>query len=227
MSAKAKPPSPKSIKVTVGAVSVPIYPMADGRWCIVYRPAKGAARQRVTRVTLAAAKEQAEKICLDIMRGQVSAGRLTPDQLLQAAAALQVIEPLGLTLDGLAREVQTAISDTGGASIAEMARFWARHHKVNVSRKPIGQIHEDLLKIKTKKDQVLNKRHWRSLDHDLGKFCAAFTGRTADEITAAEILEYLRGLNVQWRRRNNIHAQIVTLFRFAKDEGHLLQDRDT
>ena len=226
----AKPDKKKIIKVSVGAVSVPIYPLKNKagevtRYCIVYRPGKKAGRVRVTKVRLADAKKAAERICLDIARGQVRAGRLTTDQLLQAAEALEIIEPRGWTLDGLAREAEAAVQSAGGTSLAEMARFWARHHQASMSKRTVGEIHADLLD--TKRDHGLSRRYWRGLDQDLGKFCAAFQGKVAGEITAAEILEYLRTLKVEWRRRNNVHSHIVTLFRFAKSEGHLPADRNT
>lgn len=217
--------SREATEVKDGAIRLPIYPMADGRWCIVYRESKGGPRKRILRQTLAEAKAKARDLCTDIANGRLAADQLTPQERVEAADAKKTLKQLGLSTDAAARELVEAHKISGGAGILELARFWARHHQASLSRKPIEQIHADLLN--TKRDHGLSARYWRGLDKDLAKFCAAFKGRLAGEITATEVLEYLRGLQVAWRRRNNVHSQIVTLFRFARAEGHIPQDRDT
>ncbi len=215
----------EATSVKVGAVSVPIYPMSDGRWCIVYRPTPKAKRIRVLRSDLAAAKGKAREICVDILNGETAAATLSPQQRLEAVSARDAVAPLGMSLDAAARELAEAHRVSGGAGIIEMARFWARHHQGDRSQKPVGDVHKEMLD--AKRDQGLSARYWRELDLDLAKFCAAFRGRVIGEIAPAEILTYLRTLKVQWKRRNKVHSLVVTLFAFAKANGHLAQDRDT
>ena len=218
-------------EVRDGAIRVPIYPMGDGRWCIVYRDSKKGPRKRILRKTLAEAKTEARDLCTKIANGRLAADDLSPQDRVEAAAAKKTLQPLGLSIDAAARELAEAHKLSGGAGILELARFWAKNHQAALSRKPIEKIHADLLH--TMGDHGLSVRYWEELDRDLGKFCAAFKGRLAGEILSAEILEYLRelkdrhGKKVGWRRRNKIHSLIITLFRFAKTERHLAQDRDT
>lgn len=221
-SAKRKP---KPLKVSVGAVSVPIYRIGDDRWCITYRPAAGAGRVRVTRVTLEAAKEKAREICIDIMQGQVAAGRLTSDHLLQAAAALPLL-PDGVTLDGIAREAQAAVATTGGASIAEMARFWAKHHAHSANQAPpLPEIHTRMLHDLARQD--LSPRWRQALTKDLRKFVDAFAARPIGEIHADDIQEWLGKQPGNWRTANNRLALIRQLFHFARKKGFVAQDRAT
>lgn len=72
----------------------------------------------------------------------------------------------------------------------------------------------------TKKRDKLSDRYSRGLRDDLQTFCEAFP-RSIDSISADEITAYLTGLKVGPRRENNVRSYIVTLFRFARDRGHL------
>lgn len=221
-----KKPDAKKLKpVKVGAVSLPIYHYGDGRWTTIYRETKGGKRITLSCKTEAEVRERAAKICLDIARGQISADRLTPDERLQAVSARNQLAEVGMTLDTVAREVAEAHRISGGAGILEAARFWARHHQGAHSQKPVEAVHAQMLD--AKRDQGLSRRYWRELTMDLTRFCAAFEGQPITEIAPDEILKYLRTLKVQWRRRNKVQSLIVTLFAFAKANGHLPQDRDT
>ncbi|MBE7159240.1 MAG: hypothetical protein INR62_12565, partial [Rhodospirillales bacterium] len=216
----AAKPGKKVTWVSVGAVKMPIYHEAD-RFRIVYRPAKKAPRIKVSKSTLPEAKKEAEKICLQIARGQISAGRLTADQLLQAAAALPIVEARGWTLDGLAREAEAATAATGGASLAEMARFWARHHKTALSNKTAADVYAALLKDVEK--QEYSKRWRQSLEKDLKRFVDAFAARPVGEVTSDEIQEWLNAQKGNWRTFNNRLALVRQYFLFARLKGYLPQ----
>ncbi len=135
---------PKALTVKVGTVSVKVYPMGDGRWCIAYRLAKGGPRQRILRKSLADAKARATELCTEIQNGETAAGSLSPQQRLEAVTAARFAQALGLALDANARDVAEAHKLTAGATIMEMARFWARHHGAT-SGKTAVEVHQELL----------------------------------------------------------------------------------
>ena len=201
-----------------GAVKVPIYQEKD-RFRIVYRPHKKGGRIKVAKSTLAEAKTAARKICEDIARGQISAGRLTSDQLLQAAAALEIIGPRGWTLDGLAREAEAAVAAAGGASLAEMARFWARHHRAALKDKSVQDVY--VLMLKDVEKQEYSPRWRQSLEKDLKRFVDAFAARPVGELTSDEIQEWLNTQKGNWRTFNNRLALVRQYFVFARLRGYL------
>ena len=139
---------PEPLWEKVGAVSVPIYRFADGRHVVVYRESKGSPRKRISCKTERDARKAAHKVCLDIARGEISAERLTADERLQAVAARRALAPLGLTLDVSANEVARAHELTGGASVMEMARFWARHHQSATSSRTALEVLGEMIAAK-------------------------------------------------------------------------------
>lgn len=215
---------PKPIKIKVGAVSLPVYHYGDERWAVVYRLTKGGKRHTISCRTEAEARKKAHDKCIEIARGQVVADRLSADQRLQAVEAGQLLAPLGLSLDGVAREVVAAHELTGGAGIAEMARFWSQHHHAATSKHTAAEVLEAMLAVK--KTEGLDSEYLRNVREPLKRFAAALPGPIA-EITAKLIREYLGKLKVQPRTRNGIRASIVMLFRFARAAGDLADGRTT
>ena len=213
---------PRPLVHKVGAVSVPIYHYGDGRWAIVYRETRGGKRKTVSCRSEADARKQANTICLQIARGQLSADRLSIEQRMQAVEAGRLLAPLGLSLDGVAREVAAAHELTGGAGVAEMARFWARHHHSATTSRTPALVLEEMMA--AKKSQDLDDEYQRITRLRLVKFAAAFP-RPIAEIDAKQIRAYLGDLSGNAVTRNKTLASIVMLFRFARGAKDLPHDR--
>lgn len=223
---RKRPPRAKTLRVKVGAVSVPLYHFGDGRWAIIYRETKGGKRKTLSFKTETAARRQAEKLCLDIARGQIAADVLSPDERLQAVAARDLLTPLGLSLDGAAREIAGAAELTNGAGILEMARFWARHHaNAGGAAVALPELHARLLADLA--DQDLAPRWRQALTLDLRRFVEAFAEHPVLEITSDAILEWLRKQTGNWRTRNNRLMLVRQFFHFARKKGFLPQRQDT
>ena len=215
---------PKPLVIKVGAVSVPIYNFADDRWMVVYRESKGGPRKRISCATEEAARKEAHKVCLDIARGEINAERLSADERLQAVAARRALAPLGLTLDVAAHEIARAHELTGGASVSEMARFWARHHQSATSSRTVLEVLGEMMAAKAA--QGLDAEYLRNVREPLEKFALACPGPIA-HLDAAAIRVYLQKAYPVPRTRNNIRASLVMLFRFARAAKDLPDGRTT
>ncbi len=225
MPPKAATPKREATEIKDGSIRLPIYPMADGRWCVVVRESKKGPRKRVLRKTLAEAKEFARDECTRIANGRIAADELTPQDRVETVAAKKALQPLGLSLDAAARDLAEAHKISGGAGVLELARFWARHHQSALSRKTVPQVHAEMME--DYRGHELNPRYKSGLVSFLGKFARKFATRPIGEVTKDEIRDFLRDQPGNWRTHNGRLSLIITLFNFAKTNKHLPQDRDT
>lgn len=72
----------------------------------------------------------------------------------------------------------------------------------------------------SKKADGLSKRYIETLRSHLVRFAAVFH-KPIGLVTTAEIEQWLRDQNLGGRARNNVRGSIVTLFHFARKQGHL------
>ena len=84
----------------------------------------------------------------------------------------------------------------------------------------ISELVEELLF--AKQADGLSRRYIETLRSHLHRFARVF-GRPIQAVTASDIEEWLRGLEIKARARNNIRASIVTLFRFGRKHNYLLR----
>ena len=71
-----------------------------------------------------------------------------------------------------------------------------------------------------KRADGMSRRYIETLSSHLRRFGSGFIGPIR-HVKTAEIEQWLRGLPIQARARNNIRASIVTLFRFAQKHDYL------
>lgn len=82
----------------------------------------------------------------------------------------------------------------------------------------ISELVEELLF--AKRADGLSRRYIETLRSHLHRFVRVFGGPIR-AVKAGDIEEWLRGLEIKARARNNIRASIVTLFRFAQKHNYL------
>jgi hypothetical protein len=188
--------------VKVGNVTIPIDRWGDGRYWIRWRE-DGKPRQRpYTTIEKA-------KVCARLI-----ATRLANNQ------------PILSDISASDREIYLsakALTQKFGVSLPNALDEWAQK-VANRQSDPIPKIVAQLLL--SKSDHKLSPRYMRGLRGDLEAFARAFPGEISN-VSALEIENYLRGLGLGDRRRNNVRDEIVTLFLFAKEHGQLPSDRIT
>lgn len=85
--------------------------------------------------------------------------------------------------------------------------------------KPVQQLVRELLL--GKGADGLSRRYIETLRSHLQRFCCAFDDRPISSVKVGDIEQWLRGLQIGPRSRNNIRASIITLFRFAQKHSYL------
>ena len=81
--------------------------------------------------------------------------------------------------------------------------------------------------IKGLKSDGRSAYHVRDLQRQVEAFIAKHSHHDIQEITTAQINDWLRSLKVKGRTRDNYRNSLHNFFNFARTEGYLLKDRPT
>lgn len=184
-------------------VPVTIYRIENrGRemFTIAYR--EHGKRKREVRKKLADAKSRAFDISFAIAKGRDRTP--TESQIEILHDVLKRLEPIGVPL------------------YAVVDDYLARQRQL-VDR-PVADIVGEMLQ--DKKQNGSSVRYIQSLRSHLTRFAEAFHCNIGS-VTAKMIEEWLTGLSVGPRARNNIRMSVVTLFRYARKHGCLPKDQQT
>ena len=205
------------IKIKVGNTTIPIYQckgqIKPGRkkerydqFQVAYR--EDGKRKRETFGTLAKAKARAHEIAVATERGERDVLKLSSADRASYLHALRLLEPMSVPL-GVAVEAYVA---------------QAQSARTRGNDKPVAEIVTELLE--DKKQNGSSIRYIQSLRSHLTRFAAAFRCNISS-ITAKLIEQWLVGLKVGPRARNNNRMSVVTLFHYARKHGYLPEDEPT
>jgi integrase len=115
------------------------------------------------------------------------------------------------------------IAETHNYTVLQAMREWEKS-KAPYKGKKVREIIDELIAAKRK--EQLSAPYVDRLEDDLITFAAAIP-LEIEQVTAAHIKGFLNTCNVGPRRLNNIRDQIVTLFRYARSQRYLANDRTT
>ena len=138
--------------------------------------------------------------------------------------AVESLKPLGVSLAAAVQEYVAARQRIGGRSLAEAADFFAKHANLELPKRTLAEVTQEMLD--AKKADGMTERYRAHLAYALAPACDALR-KPVSEIAIAEIDDYLRGLTFSTRSRHNVRAALVTAFAFAKSRGYLPRDRET
>jgi integrase len=218
--------SQKVITVKAGSASVKIY-SGESRGNPLFTIAYYHGGKRVRRVfaDLKEAREEARAKAQMLQKGELQALALTDKDRAAYVAALDALGPTGKRLEIAAAEYADAIKTLNGSgSLGDAISFYVRHHPKEVRQKLVAELVSEM--IAAKQADGASQLYLKDLRLRLAQFAGRFNGFIAN-ITSSEIDDWLRGLSVGARTRNNLRNSIVTLFRFAKLRGCLPKDRLT
>jgi len=105
-----------------------------------------------------------------------------------------------------------------------IAEYVATRKRKAVVEKPVGEIVDELLK--AKENAGLSERYIETLRTYLNRFADSFQTNVGSVHTGA-IAQWLDGLKLAPRSRNNVRQVIVTLFNFARGRGYLPKGENT
>jgi integrase len=129
------------------------------------------------------------------MNHGVKAGTLGIKERGDATAALDILEPFGV-------------------SLVEAAKFYSLHHLNIRESKPIAEAVAELLA--AKQQDRLSHLYVKDLRNRLARFSASFGSRKIAELSSSEIDCWLRGLNLGPLSRNTFWLRLSVLFEFAR-----------
>jgi len=229
MKRKAAPRNPKrSIEVKVGNTVIKIYrSLTRGRelFTVAYR---GLDHQRVKRsfADLHAAKLEAQLIATTIHNGELDVLKLTNADRSAYGRAVELLQPFRCPIDMAAQEyAQAAGVLAGTATLVEAAKFYIKHHPTRLRERSVTDLVEEMLS--AKQVDGMSARYIDDLENRLGRFADKFGAGGIADLTTAEMQQWLNGLGLAHRGRNNFRATIVLLFNFAKSRGFLPKNQPT
>jgi len=179
---------------------------------------EGETRKRKLFADLGEAELHAQARVGQLAKGTAEILRLDGGQLLEYVRAKAAVEEFGLALDTIAIEYRDARHLGNGASPVEMARFYAKHNPTRMPKKLVPEVVTEM--IAAKEADRMSAVYLKDLRGRLGRFAKSFQGQIS-LVTSAEIEDFLRGLNLTGRSRNNYRRAIATMFYFAESRGYL------
>ncbi len=188
------------------------------RYVIAYRGSDGKRRTR-SFADYNEAKLEAENVALATHNGTLEKLELTGEERRAHERARAIAEQIGQPLDGVLLEFKEARDLLPeGASLTEAARFFARHGAESLKKRDLPDVVEGFLQ-----QLVADNRSARYIEDArarLHRLAASFTG-SIDEITQDELQDWLNGLKVAGRTRNNFRGLVLRLFHYARGHGCL------
>jgi integrase len=163
-------------------------------------------RKRETFGSLARAKARANEIAIQIERGERDALKLTNLDRSTYLHALELLRPCGTPLHVAVQE------------------YLSLRKPTECPHKLVADVVAELLE--DKKVHGASVRHIQTLRQQLHRFASAFRTNIGS-ITARLIEQWLAGLKVGPRSRNNYRASVVTLFHYARKHGLLPREKQT
>lgn len=179
---------------------------------------EGALRKRKTFADPSEAWDHAVLMVDSVAAHEVEELRLSGEERLSYSRAKEIIQEFGLTIDSVAAEYRDAKRLLRGGSLVEAARFYAQQQMLDVPKKTVQQVYDEMLR--AKRDEGLSPRYIDDLEGRLRRFVKDNDGEIA-ALTGPQIRAWIQGLNVANRSRNNFRLAIQTLLSFAKSQRYL------
>ncbi len=204
-------------KVTIHRTPTMVGGKSYDSFTIVYYIGGNRKRQRFS--DYAKAYTEAEVIATKLGNGESSALELTGDDRRIYVGAMEALRDFrDVSLDIAVKEYAQARRLLGSVSLMEAAKFYERYGKSVVKAGTLQEILDAMLA--ALRADKRGEYHQRDVRRMVGKFIGDFNCPIA-EISNAAINEWLRGLEVAGRTRDNYRDAVHNFFGFAQAEGYL------
>ena len=175
-------------------------------------------RQRRTFADLPTAKQEAELAANKICAGELDVLALTSGDRTAYVRSMGLLQPFGTPLEMAVMQFTEAAKILNGASLVEAAKYYAKHHNGKLTAKAVPAAVIELLEAKER--DRMSEVYVRDLRTRLTRFGKEFQG-PINMVLSAEIQDYLRGLPLGPRSKNNTRRTLQVLFHFAQGRGYL------
>jgi integrase len=162
---------------------------------------EGGKRSRTFFETKREAQTFAQQKDIDLLNGGIEAAQFPSALRVMAGEAAKVLSPFGKT-------------------IRDAVEFYLPHLQAVNRTCTVRALADELLKVKEK--DGASSRYLSDLRSRLGQFAGSMEGKTVAAITAREVDEWLRALDVSPTTRNNFRRVLIVAFNFAVDRDYCL-----
>ncbi len=221
-----KPNRRKFDKVSVGNVTVKIYPhkrrTANGKPrtdFLVSDYTTGARRLRWF-ADRDEARAEAEKIARQISTGETTAATMRNKDAASYGRAIEMLLPTGVSLELAAAHFAEAFKILGGDRITDAAKFYKQHNAGELTRKPVADVITEMIKVK--QNDGLSKRYTDDLKSRLEIFSEKFKGDISS-VSTGDIQRFLDGLKLAPKTKKNYRGILRVLFSFAEGYNYIIK----
>jgi integrase len=179
-------------------------------------------RKRLTRSDLAEARAEAKRVAGTLNDGRGAALELSGADRDAYTEAMRQLKSLDVPLNVAVAEYVKARGFN--VPIVEAAKSYAESHNTKRPDKSVKEVIREL--IEAKRVDGASAYYLSDLGVKLNRFAKGFHVNIG-EVTTKDIDDWLRGLKMSGRSRNNFRNCIVLLFNFAASSGYLDRDRAT
>lgn len=165
-----------------------------------------------------AARAEAERIARLLANGEAEAASLTGKEAASYGRAVELLRPVGISLELAAATFAEAVSILGGDRVLEAARYFARHRPDKITPRTVAEAAAEL--VKNREASGKSRRYVEDLRARLGCLAEKFACPVSS-VTTAEVQSWLDGLGVAPRTARNYRDAARTLFAFAEARGYL------
>lgn len=218
-------PEPKTIDIKLGT-TVHSFRYWKTKWTnkktrrvyTAYELAPQGGRRKEKRSSFKALRARCQELAIAMENGETARLQLTPADQACYLRAKELLTPVGHPLERVADIYTQCVQILGGTSLVEAAKFYAHHHPAGQT-KNCPEIYNDMIAAMEKDGAAGNTLD--DIKSRIGKwFIKKFPGPVT-AVTAAELNEELRKLDVSRRTRNNYRGNVVDFIRYCKKNGHL------
>jgi len=210
-------------------MKLPIYHrMVGGKYesFLVVFYEKGKRVQR-TSATLEGARTIARDAIRQNTEGTGRIAALSPEQAADFSSAMRMLRAHpDLTLSGVVADYVRAVEVLGSRSVVTACEEYRKSldRQSGFSPALLPDVYADFLKHIEKADA--STRYLQDCKSRMGRAAGAFRCHV-HAITTQDLSAWIDGLKIAPRTRRNMRTALVTLFAFAKQQGHLPRDRQT
>lgn len=215
--APSSPAVPRSI--TVRGVTVKLY-AATLRGAPAWQVADRSTGRRVLRTFTdkARALAEAKRVASAIAEGDAEKARFTGRERAQFVRASALLEPAAVPLEVAASRYAEAVKVLGADLVLEAARFYARHHRLNVPAVTLGDAAREFIADAVRRK--MSERYVDDLRVRLRRLCADLgEGAVVRDLDTPAMQAWLDGLALSPQSRGNFRRVTHSLFAFGRRRG--------
>ena len=163
------------------------------------------------------ARREAEKIARQLSAGDATAATMRNSEAASYGRAIELLGPLGRSLEVAAANYAKAFEIRGGDFVVEDATFCARHRADQIAPRTVAQVVKELLDAK----EAMGKstRYLADLRARLNRFAGDFAVDIGT-ITGPDVQRWIERLSLAHSARPRIFSPyLCTLFSFAESHG--------